>query len=326
MAITIALAGDTMLGRGVAVELGRAGPESLVSDRLVEVIRTADVFVLNLECCISDRGSRWPDPDKPFFFRAPPIAIRTLTHLGVSCVTLANNHALDFGREALMDTIRRLREAGIATVGAGADVKAARAPAILNVDGLRLAVFGFTDHPSAYAAGPAQPGVAFADLRDGVPGWLLDAVRSIEADAVLVTSHWGPNMVPSPIAPVRAAARQLVEAGVTLVAGHSAHVFQGVDGRILFDLGDFLDDYATDPELRNDLGLVFLVTLGRDGSAVVEAVPIALGYCGTDLADGGDARWIAERFDLACRAFGTTAHVQDGRLRVVPDASAAAPG
>ncbi|MER3412534.1 MAG: poly-gamma-glutamate biosynthesis protein, partial [Thermoleophilia bacterium] len=78
------------------------------------------------------------------------------------------------------------------------------------------------------------------------------------ADLVLVTPHWGPNMAVEPVPHVRRAACELVEAGASLVAGHSAHVFQGVQGRVLYDLGDFLDDYRVDPELRNDLGLLWL--------------------------------------------------------------------
>jgi poly-gamma-glutamate synthesis protein (capsule biosynthesis protein) len=68
---------------------------------------------------------------------------------------------------------------------------------------------------------------------------------------------------------VRTAAEALVAAGATLVAGHSAHIFHGVAGRVLFDLGDFLDNYAVDPELRNDLGLrgsSGLPTTGRAAS------------------------------------------------------------
>src|SRR5919106_3724879 len=111
--VKLALAGDTMLGRGVARELALRSPRSLVADEVVEVAREADLFVLNLECCISERGRRWPDPRKPFFFRAPPAAVETLVHLGVDCVTLANNHALDYGIDALLDTFDHLREAGI---------------------------------------------------------------------------------------------------------------------------------------------------------------------------------------------------------------------
>lgn len=90
-----------------------------------------------------------------------------------------------------------------------------------------------------------------------VPPCVLATVERAraKADAVLVTPHWGPNMSPEPVGLVRVAADELAAAGATIVAGHSAHVFQGIRGRILFDVGDFLDDYAVDPVLHNDLGL-----------------------------------------------------------------------
>ena len=96
--IRIGLAGDTMLGRGVAQRLAEWGPDRVFSADLVDVAREADLVVLNLECCISLRGTRWPARGKPFFFRAPPAAVDVLARLGVDCVTLANNHALDYGR------------------------------------------------------------------------------------------------------------------------------------------------------------------------------------------------------------------------------------
>lgn len=75
-----------------------------------------------------DLGSRraLADPTKAFCFRAPPVTVEVLQHLGVDCVTLANNHALDFGAEALLDTFRHLAQGGIAWVDAGADEVAAR--------------------------------------------------------------------------------------------------------------------------------------------------------------------------------------------------------
>jgi poly-gamma-glutamate synthesis protein (capsule biosynthesis protein) len=284
----------------------------------VAVAAGADLLVLNLECCVSERGEPWPDPAKPFFFRAPPAAVEVLTLLGVDCVTLANNHALDFGARALLDTVELLAGAGIATVGAGADVERARTPAVVEARGFRLAVVGATDHPREFGAGPAKPGVALADLRHGVPDWLDAAVRESGsgADAVLVTPHWGPNMTTAPSPSIRGAAAGLLAAGATLVAGHSAHVFHGVAGRVLYDLGDFVDDYATDPVLRNDLGLLFLVTLGGDGPVRLEAVPLKLDYCHTRLADGDDAAWIGRRFRAACAGLGTEVGEENGRLVV----------
>jgi poly-gamma-glutamate capsule biosynthesis protein CapA/YwtB (metallophosphatase superfamily) len=314
--VRLALAGDTMLGRGVAERLATLSPTSLVAPEVVELFRDADLGVLNLECCISDRGSPWPDPAKPFFFRAPPVAVEMLSHLGVRCVTLANNHALDFGEEALLDTLRYLRSAGIAHVGAGPHVDAARAPVVVDVEGLRVGVLGVSDHPADFAAGPDRPGIAFAELRREVPPWLVDGVRSMNADIVLVTPHWGPNMTPHPVQHVRAAAAALRAAGATLVAGHSAHVFHGVDDGVLYDLGDFLDDYAVDPMLRNDLGLLWLIDLDRSGPVRLEAVPLALDYCFTRLAEGNDAAWVQQRFREACATMGTEVADEDGRLVV----------
>jgi poly-gamma-glutamate capsule biosynthesis protein CapA/YwtB (metallophosphatase superfamily) len=314
--VKLALAGDTMLGRMVGEALASRPASELVAPEVVEVAGEADLFVLNLECCVSQRGAPWRLPGKPFFFRAPPAAVELLALLGVDCVTLANNHALDYGPEALADTLRHLAAAGIATVGAGPDLDAARRPAVLRGGGQRLAVIGMSDHPRQFAAGSGRPGVAFADLSGGLPAWLEQTVRAADAGVVLVTPHWGPNMTSAPLPYVRRAAGELVDAGATLVAGHSAHVFHGVAGRVLYDLGDFLDDYAVDPALRNDLGLLFLVTLDQRGPSAIEAVPLALDYCHTRLADGDDAAWVRRRFRRACAELGTEAVEHAGRLLV----------
>src|SRR5881392_3218974 len=113
MTATVALAGDTMLGRGVANVLAADPRAPLVAQPVCERIAAADAFVLNLECCISRRGTRFPDRRKPFFFRAPPVAAERLAELGVDAVTLANNHALDYGPDALLDTLAHLDAAGI---------------------------------------------------------------------------------------------------------------------------------------------------------------------------------------------------------------------
>src|SRR5919106_486349 len=247
-----------MLGRGVAERLAREPAGLLVAAEVVDYAAQADVFVLNLECCISDRGEPWPDPLKPFFFRAPPSAAETLAALGVA------------------------------------------------------------DHPADFDAARGRPGIAYADLEQRLPAWLEDAVAGAAADAdvVLVTPHWGPNMSPRPTPHVRDAAHRLIEAGATIVAGHSAHVFHGVAGRILYDLGDFLDDYATNPILRNDLGLVWLFELDGHVHHRIEAMPLKLDYCFTRVATGEDAVWVRHRFRRACAQRGTTSEEEDGLVVV----------
>jgi poly-gamma-glutamate synthesis protein (capsule biosynthesis protein) len=314
MTLTLALAGDTMLGRGVAQELERDPRAPLLDPALVEITRGADLFLLNLECCVSARGAPIKEPGKPFFFRAPPPAAGRLVEMGVDCVTLANNHVLDFGPDAFADTLEHLAAAGIATVGAGLDQESARGAAVLSPAGQRLRVVAASDHPASYAAGPNQPGIAFVDLDHEVPDWLREAARPAQDELVLVTMHWGPHMVGTPVPHVRAAAAALESAGATLVAGHSAHVPHGVKGRVLFDLGDFLDDYAVDPFQRNDLSLLWLVTLDASGPQRVEGIPVFLEYAYTRPASATETAELAALMSERCAAIGTGVELVDGRL------------
>lgn len=96
-------------------------------------------------------------PGQRFPFRAPPQAATVLADLRVRRVTLANNHALDFGPLALTDTVGRLGAAGISVTGAGQSAAHARAPAMLTAGGLMIAVLGVTDHPAGYAATAGHP-------------------------------------------------------------------------------------------------------------------------------------------------------------------------
>jgi poly-gamma-glutamate capsule biosynthesis protein CapA/YwtB (metallophosphatase superfamily) len=315
MALRLALAGDAMLGRGVANAIA-AGDRPLVDSEVVAIAAGCDLFLLNLECCISDRGGPWAG--RRFHFRAPPAAAELLASWSVDCVTLANNHALDYGPDALVDTLEHLGRAGVAWAGAGADLHEARATRWLTAAGQRVAVVAATDHPADYAATEARAGVAYADLGRGVPGWLTRALAdAAAADVILCGIHWGPNMTHEPVPHVRSAARSLLAAGATLVAGHSAHVPHGAGPRVLYDLGDFLDDYAVDGALRNDLGLLFLVTIAGDGTIEAEAVPLALDFCHTRLADTADAALVIERFLRACGRLGTPAESVGSRARVL---------
>ncbi|GLY88022.1 CapA family protein [Actinoallomurus iriomotensis] len=323
MAVTIALGGDTMLGRGVGEVIADAGPEGLFAPEVRAAFAEADLAVLNLECCVSDRGRRWAAPGKPFHFRAPPEAVGVLTGLGVGCVTLANNHALDYGHEALEDTLSHLAGAGIAVVGAGRDREEAREPAVLERAGTRVAVIGVTDHPSDFAASETTPGVAYAPLSEGVPSWLSRRIEdaAAEHDVVLVTPHWGPNMTSEPLPYVRRAAEGLLNAGATLVAGHSAHVFHGVNGNVLYDLGDLIDDYATDEYLRNELGLAWRVEISDLGEVRVTALPLKLDYARTGPARDDDRTWIVDRLRSACAGFAAEVAERGPWLAIRPSAA-----
>lgn len=298
-----------MLGRLVARRLVQGAASRVWSKGLAELCAGCDALVCNLECCISEGGSPTERiPGKPFFFRAPAAAVEALAAIGASAVSLANNHALDYGEAALADTLEHLAAAGIEAAGAGADLERARRGTVVTAGGLRLGLLAATDHPLEYGAAPGAPGVAFADLPVALPGWVRAELAELRtrADLVVAFPHWGPNMATEPARWQRTRAQELVSAGADLVAGHSAHVFHGagwLDGRpVLYDLGDALDDYAVDPDLRNDLGIL---ALWRPGSRPeLELVGLRLRFCETGLARGADADWIAARLERACAPLG----------------------
>jgi poly-gamma-glutamate capsule biosynthesis protein CapA/YwtB (metallophosphatase superfamily) len=298
----VGLLGDVMLGRLVAERLGEVPPAEVWSAELREICGSLDAVVCNLECCVSDRGRRTTlIRDKPFFFRAPPSAAESLRAVGISAVSLANNHALDYGPDAFEDTIALLGPGGIAVAGTSR-----AASVVVEAGGARLGVLGLTDHPREYAG---EPGVAWADLRRELPAWVGEELAALRerADLVLAFPHWGPNMTVGPARWQRKRARELLAAGADIVAGHSAHVFHGVERLgprlVLYDLGDALDDYAVDAELRNDLGVMAIWRPEADPE--LELVGLRLDFCFTGLARGTEADWIAARLTRACEELGT---------------------
>jgi poly-gamma-glutamate capsule biosynthesis protein CapA/YwtB (metallophosphatase superfamily) len=322
---TIGLLGDVMLGRGVAERLAEVPPEEVWSPEVRELCLDCDLVICNLECCISERGEPTPRiPGKPFFFRAPPVAIESLRAIGVDAVGLANNHALDFEEPALLDTLEFLAEAGIEFAGAGPDQEAARAGVVVERDGVRVGLVAVSDHPLEYAAGLDEPGIAYAELDRGLPDWVtaeLGRVRDA-CDLIIAFPHWGPNMNPHTARWQEAAVAELIDADATLVAGHSAHVFHGVGWKRgtpqLYDLGDALDDYAVDRRLRNDLGVLALWRPSTP-SAPLELVGLQLDYCRTELAHGDDAEWIAARLADSCARLGSSVErAAEQRFRISP--------
>jgi poly-gamma-glutamate synthesis protein (capsule biosynthesis protein) len=296
----LAFVGDIMLGRGVNAEVPRKAPEEFWGSAL-PVLRGADAVVGNLESAITRHTTPWRRTPKVFHFRADPPAVELLKVANVRCVSLANNHVLDYETEGLLDTLRHLDDAGIARAGAGRDPAEAIAPAVIDVAGLRVAIVAATDNEPEFAAAPGRPGTCYFDI--GRDPNTLTRLREVAARArqsgaglVVLSLHWGPNMVSVPPAAFQSFAREAL-AFADLIHGHSAHVFQGVEQRggkfILYDTGDFLDDYAVDENLRNDWSFIFLFDVASDGAIQrLRMLPVLLEFARVDLAKGSQFREI----------------------------------
>lgn len=238
--VTIAAVGDVMLARSLAWRMEHDGP-GVPFEHVGDVLRGADIAVANLEMAISERGTA---EAKTYTFRAGPIAADALAGAGIDVVGLANNHALDFGVDALLDTMGHLGERGIAHAGAGSNVDAARAPAIVEVGGLRIALLSYTDIPGAHwAATEDGAGVAWLDV-GGVRADVAGARAT--ADHVVVLYHFGIEGSTGVSGSQREQARAAIDAGATLVLGTHPHVWQEIEeysgGLIAYSLGNFVFD------------------------------------------------------------------------------------
>jgi poly-gamma-glutamate synthesis protein (capsule biosynthesis protein) len=295
-----------VLGRGVNRIIHEFGP-GYPFEPLHSVLDPADLFFVNLESAISPRDIQYAGPPKAFYFRANPIAVEALTAAHVDFVSLANNHALDADVAGLRDTLGILERNRIQHAGAGETLEQASAAALLEMKGQRFGVLAFCDHQSDFAAGPGRPGIRYTDLAErDVAAELAGEIHSLasQVDHVIVSFHWQPNWVPHVLPLYRDLARRLIEAGARVVWGHSPHHFQGVEwigqSIALFSTGDLLDDYALNPEFRNDRQLLFQLTLSDRGVESVRAYPLQLEFGRTHLADTIGWAWIVDRFEDSC--------------------------
>ncbi|MDH3215007.1 MAG: CapA family protein [Candidatus Krumholzibacteria bacterium] len=308
--IRLLLAGDTMLGRLVNETIAREGPQYPV-EPLVSLTQAADVFLVNLECAISPKHIRFSGARKKFYFRADPLAAQVLAYAGVDVVSLANNHALDADYEGLLDTVQILDTMGIAHAGAGANAERAAEPAIVEVRGQRIGLLSYCDHQKDFAATKKRPGISHIDVGDAdTLERLAREVRSLAAgvDHVVVALHWQPNWAPRVGKRYRSLAGRLAEAGARIIWGHSPHHFQGVEWIdntvVIYSSGDFVDDYATHAEFRNDRQLLFEISL-TDSAQTVRAYPIELELARTKPAGDREAQWIQTRFVAMCENVGS---------------------
>jgi poly-gamma-glutamate capsule biosynthesis protein CapA/YwtB (metallophosphatase superfamily) len=324
--ITVALAGDVMLGRGVNETLRGVRPEEPWGD-VLPLLLSADLRIINLECAVTGHRRPWSRTPKVFHFRADPIAVEVLRAASVDACSLANNHTLDFEEEGLLDTLRYLDDAGIRHAGAGRDLEEAARPTVLGVPPERVVLVAFTDNEPPFAAGPDKPGTNYLPVSMEPEALVrveeaIGAAREEGAEIVVFSNHWGPNMVERPPELFRRFARAVVDRGADVYYGHSAHVFQGVEiycGKpILYDTGDFIDDYAVDPRLRNDRSFLFRVTAEDGELRRLELSPVSLPYARVELAGGAEREAILGRMESLSAEMGTTFVRHEHRLVFEP--------
>jgi poly-gamma-glutamate synthesis protein (capsule biosynthesis protein) len=276
-----------------------------------------------------------PWTPKVFNFRASPKAIETLKIANIDYVSLANNHSLDYHEEAMFDMLERLDKAGIKHAGAGRNIKEATEPAIIEVKGVKIAIISITDNEPKWAATEDKPGVNFLKLwiwpnmlkkAKSVLLWpdlLKKAKKQIEyakkkADLVVLSSHWGPNMRQRPESFFIKFAHKTVELGVDIFHGHSAHIFQGIEiwkGKpIMYDTGDFVDDYAVDPDLRNDLSFIFMVDIEEKQIKKLTLIPVYISMFQVNLAPEFLADVICKKMATLCFEMETETKIEDGKL------------
>jgi poly-gamma-glutamate synthesis protein (capsule biosynthesis protein) len=290
--ITLALAGDAMLGRNVDTHLSRSERLNLWR-RLARALRGVDIFGFNLECAVTD-ADQWGTWKKFRFKMLPSNASRALTSFplpagAASFASIANNHVLDFGPEGLAGTSIALDQAGIAHAGSGPNATSAWRPAVITTrGGVRVGFLAVADHCGClqmgqWVAGSQQPGIAYANLSSGRWDALLSAVAALDraVDVVVVSLHSGPNWYPEgPPDWMHQLAEALVDAGADVIWSHSAHhvlPIEQIRGRhVIYGPGGLMDDYMRDPEYRNELGMVVRLTLSPEGEQTADVVPIRI--------------------------------------------------
>lgn len=269
--------GDVMLGRSIGKRVQRSGP-GIVFQGVQDVLDKADILVVNLECNITTSRDR---EDKHYTFKAPPVTADALSRAGVDVAGVANNHAMDWGVQGLLDTIAHMEDRGIAAPGGGRNRAEAYAPTIIERNGLTVAFLAYTDaftestgfNTREWKATRTAPGLAIA--RTSRIAADVASART-KADIVVVLVHAGYEYVPNHNAEQAAYAKAALDAGATLYLGAHPHVLQGYkrkgDQLIAWSLGNFVFDGMDGASVST----ILAVDLTRDGVVKVKWHPVKL--------------------------------------------------
>ena len=239
--------GDVLIKASTESIYKNNGVTGLVSEEILAEMQNADIMMVNHEFQFSTRGE--PMEDKQFTFQTDPKNVQILLDLGIDIVSLANNHSLDFGQDALQDTFVTLDEAGILYAGAGDSKERAEELQVIEVNGKK---FGFL------AATRVIP-VAGWDVRNKQPGLfttyddtrLVERIRESkeECDFLAVYVHWGIEREEYPEEYQNVIAKHCVEAGADVIIGAHPHVLQGIEfieGKpIFYSLGNYIFNNST---------------------------------------------------------------------------------
>ncbi len=298
--ITFCFAGDILFDDEYAVMAGliRKGGkiEDGISPELLKIMRDADVTIVNNEFPYTNGGTAIEE--KTFTFRGDESTVSYLYDMGVDAVSLANNHAYDFGEEGFLDTLRVLEENGVAYVGAGRNLSEAAKPLFFDVEGLRVAVVAATqierlNNPDTKGATLTEAGV----MRCYQPEEFYEAIEEAkkEADFVIAMVHWGTeNQVEKDWAQIEQAPR-MAAAGADLIVGTHPHILQGIEyfweTPVVYSLGNF---WFNSREI--DTGLL-KVTIGEMGILELEFIPAIQKNCRTEIAAGEERARIISYMD-----------------------------
>jgi len=270
--ITIILVGDIMLDRRVEYMMKKNNDWRWPFLKIANDLKKGDIVFGNLEGPISDKGKK---VGSIYSFRANPKAIEGLTFAGFNILSLANNHAFDYGREALEDTFLRLKNNGIDYVGAGFNESEAYEPIIKEVKGLKIAFLAYTNLGSPHwAATKESLGIAWVDQNN------LEKIKKNiekvkkEVDILIVSLHSGEEYSFKPNQFQIDFSKMAIDGGANLVVGHHPHVIQPIEkykeGYIAYSLGNFIFDQDFSKETMRGVLLKVIIEEGK----IKEVVPI----------------------------------------------------
>lgn len=336
----LALIGDVMLATTKAEHFAsESAGFAAATDRL----RSSDSIIANLEMPLSTRGYKVP---KTSNLKSHPDVIRGVTRMGIQAVSLANNHMMDYGPDALADTIATVAAAGLAHSGAGPDLDSALRPAIITAGDHTIGMLSFAcTLPIESDAGIGKPGIApirvgfsfeidanllveqpgtvpvvrsWADPHDRAAAEACILALGKEVDLVVVMIHWGvPSYWLSPYQGLLATYQQdlgraLIDAGADVVCGHHSHSLHPVEmyrGKpIFYSLGNFLFEGARAFMEPESV----IVELDLD-EGTWTLVPLLLDDDGFPArVEGAEATAVLAKLKSLSRPFGDPVRIADG--------------